>query len=88
MIELTKPTIGSLAYFQIYQKSMEGAFSNNHQHILIGYFLNDNVDLGRVSMHSIVYQNYSKKQRQSLDQGLVFGVLLTDLSKDVFSTNY
>ena len=86
MIELTKPTIGSLAYFQIYQKLMKGAFSNNHQHILIGYFLNDTVDLERVSMHSIVYQNYSKNRDKV--QGLVFGVLLTNLSKHVFSTNY
>ena len=34
---------------------VEDAFINNYQHILMGYFLNNNVDLERVSMHNIVY---------------------------------
>ena len=55
MIELTNPTIGPLPYFRIYQKSLKDAFLNNYQHILMGYFLNNNVDLERVSMHNIVY---------------------------------
>ena len=36
-------------------KSWKGAFINNYQHILMGYFLNNNVGLERVSMHDIVY---------------------------------
>ena len=51
MIELTNPTTDPLAYFRIYQKSLKGVFINNYQHILMGYFLNNNVDLERVSMH-------------------------------------
>ena len=76
MIELTK-TIGALAYFRIYQKPLKDAFINSYQHTLMGYFVNNNVDLERVSMsqHSLL------KWRQSLDQGLVFCVLLKGLSK-------
>ena len=36
-------------------KSLKGAFINNYQHILMGYFLINNVDLERVSMQDIVY---------------------------------
>ena len=50
-----KTPIGLVAYFPIYQNCLKDAFINNYQHILMGYFLNNNVDLGRVSMHSIVY---------------------------------
>ena len=54
MIELTKPTIsiGPFAYFRIYQKSLTDAFVNNYQHILMGYFVNNNEDLERVSMQA------------------------------------
>ena len=55
MIELTKPAVGPLVYFRIYQKSLKGAFTKNYQYILMGYFLNDNVNLEKVSMHNIVY---------------------------------
>ena len=55
MIKLTNPTIGPLAYFRIYQKSLKDAFIINYKHILMGYFLNNNVDLDRVSMHNIVH---------------------------------
>ena len=34
-----------LAYFRICQKYLKDAFINNYQHILMGYFLNNNVDL-------------------------------------------
>ena len=44
-----------VSYFRIYQKSLKDAFINNYQHILIGYFLSNNVDLERVSMHNKVY---------------------------------
>ena len=36
-------------------KSLKGAFINNYQHISMGYFLSNNVDLERVSMQDIVY---------------------------------
>ena len=55
MIQLTKPTIVPLAYFRIYQKSLKDAFINNYQHILMAYFLNNNVDIERVSMQNIAY---------------------------------
>ena len=37
------------------QKSLKGAFRDNYQYILMGYFLNNNVDLERVSMHSMFF---------------------------------
>ena len=60
MIELTKPAIDSLGYFQIYQKSLKSAFANSYQHMLMGYFLNNNFDLEKVSTHNLIYQNYRK----------------------------
>ena len=44
------------------------------------YFLNNNLDLEKVSMHNSLLK-LLEKWRQSLDQGLMFGVLLTDLSQ-------
>ena len=36
-------------------KSLKGAFINNYQHMLMGYFQSNNVGLERVSMHDRVY---------------------------------
>ena len=67
MIELTNPTTDPLAYFRIYQKSLKGVFINNYQHILMGYFLNNNVDLERVSLHKHSLLKLLEKWRQILD---------------------
>ena len=67
MIELTNPTTDPLAYFRIYQKSLKGVFINNYQHILMGYFLNNNVDLERVSMQKHSLLKLLEKWRQILD---------------------
>ena len=60
MIDLTKPTKGPLAYFRICQKSLKDACTTNYQHISMGYFLKNNANLERVSMHNIALQNYWK----------------------------
>ena len=67
MIELLNPTTNPLAYFRIYKKSLKGVFINNYQHILMGYFLNSNVDLERVSMHKHRLLKLLEKWRQILD---------------------
>ena len=64
MIELTKPTIDLLAGLQIYEKSLKDAFIDNYQQILMGYFLNNNVDLERVSMHNIKTLYFIKTNRK------------------------
>ena len=52
---MTKPTIDLLADLRIYEKSLKNAFIDNYQQILMGYFLNNNVNVQRVSMRNIVY---------------------------------
>ena len=82
LIELTKPTISPLAHFRISQNPLKGAFTINYQSAYSDGILSKqqygfNMDFN--AQHSLL--KLLEKWGQSLDQGLVFGVLSTDLSK-------
>ena len=73
-------TMGQLACYLICRKFLKGVFITEYLNLLTKYFLNTNCGFRKDhrTQYSLIVLN---KWKQSVDQGHVFGTLLTNLLK-------